>query len=261
MGQKPQRLENSNSADEQVTMPISANGQIVLVLGASSGIGRSAAVLFAREGFTVVAAARRQDRLQHLRDELSAEQLEITIQPADATSLESVQQLIDETLARFKKIDIVVYACGTNTPDRSMERLDPAAWKSILDTNLNGAFYLSHAVLPSMRSANSGHLIYVSSTAAVSADLSGAAYQASKRGMLGLAHAIRLEERKNGIRTSVVCPGLTNTELVEKRPEKLDIAVLAKALQPQDVAETIVFIAKLPNRVAIPEIQMIPSEV
>ena len=92
------------------------------------------------------------------------------------------------------------------------------------------------------------------------ADLSGAAYQASKRGMLGLAHAIRLEERKNGIRTCVVCPGLTSTELVEKRTEKLSSEVLAKALHSEDVAETILHIAKLPSWVAIPEIQMLPAE-
>jgi NADP-dependent 3-hydroxy acid dehydrogenase YdfG len=141
-----------------------------------------------------------------------------------------------------------------------MERLLPDVWNSILDTNLNGAFYVSHAVLPSMRSAHSGHLIYVSSIAGVLADLSGAAYQASKRGMLGLAHAIRLEERQNGIRTCVICPGLTNTELVEKRAKKLAHEVLAKALHPQDVAEMILYIAKLPSRATIPEIQMMPAE-
>jgi serine 3-dehydrogenase len=244
-----------------INMPVSINGQVVLVVGASSGIGRSAAALFARAGARVVAAARRHERLQNLKDELAAERLDITIRRADASKLEDMQQLTDETIAQFEKIDIVVYACGTNTPERSMERLQPGAWHSILDTNLNGAFYISHAVLPSMRSVQSGHLIYVSSIAGVLADLSGAAYQASKRGMLGLAHAIRLEERQNGIRTCVVCPGLTNTELVEKRAEKLAPEILAKALQPQDVAETILFIAKLPNWVTIPEIQMLPSKV
>lgn len=242
-------------------MPVSINGQVVLVVGASSGIGRSTAELFARDGATVVAAARRYDRLQSLKEELLAEHLDITIRRADACRLEDMQQLTQEILAQFGKIDIVVYACGTNTPERTMERLQPSVWNSILNTNLNGAFYISHAVLPSMRAARSGHLIYVSSIAGVLADLSGAAYQASKRGMLGLAHATRLEERQNGIRTCAVCPGLTNTELVEKRAEKLAPEVLAKALHPQDVAETILYIAKLPSWVTIPEIQMLPAEI
>ena len=90
-------------------------------------------------------------------------------------------------------------------------------------------------------------------------DLSGAAYQASKRGVLGLAHAVRMEEKLNGIRTSVVCPGLVNTELVEQRPVKVSPEVLAQALQPEDVAETILYIAKLPARAAIPELHMVPA--
>lgn len=244
-----------------ISMSVSIHGQVVLVVGASSGIGRSAAEFFARDGAKVVAAARRYDRLENLKDELAAEQLDITVRRADASRLEDMQQLAQETLAQFGKIDIVVYACGTNTPERTMERLQPSVWNSILDTNLTGAFYISHAVLPAMRAAHCGHFIYVASIAGVQADLSGAAYQASKRGMLGLAHAIRLEERQNGIRTSVVCPGLTNTELAEKRAEKLAPEVLAKALQPQDVAETILHIAKLPEWVTIPEIHMMPATV
>jgi serine 3-dehydrogenase (NADP+) len=236
------------------------HGQVVLIVGASSGIGRLTATLFAREGANVIAAARRHDRLQTLRQELAAEGIDITIRQADACSVKDMQQLAQETLARFERIDIVVYATGTNTPERTMEELDPAVWDAILNTNLSGAFYISKAVLPSMRAAHSGHLIYVASMAGVTADLSGAAYQASKRGMLGLAHAIRLEEQRNGIRTCVLCPGLINTELVEKRKEKLSPEALIKALHPQDVAEMILYVAKLPKRVAMPEIQMVPAE-
>jgi NADP-dependent 3-hydroxy acid dehydrogenase YdfG len=110
-----------------------------------------------------------------------------------------------------------------------------------------------------MRKAGSGHLIYISSVSGLFADASGAAYQASKRGMLGLAHAIRMEEKQNGIRTSVICPGLVNTELIEKRPVKPSPEVLAQALLPEDVAETILHIAKLPLRASIPELLMMPS--
>jgi serine 3-dehydrogenase (NADP+) len=77
--------------------------------------------------------------------------------------------------------------------------------------------------------------------------------------MLGLAHAIRMEEKQNGIRTSVICPGLVNTELIEKRPVKPSPEVLAQALLPEDVAETILHIAKLPLRASIPELWMMPS--
>jgi serine 3-dehydrogenase len=240
-------------------MSVSISGQVVVVVGASSGIGRAAAVLFAREGSNVVAAARREDRLQSLKEEMAKEQREITVKRADASNPKDMQQLAHETLEQFGKIDILVFSTGTNIPDRSMARLNPELWNSVIDVNLNGAYYATYAVLPSMRSGGSGHLIYVSSVSGVAADLSGAAYQASKRGVLGLAHAIRLEEQQNGIRTCVVCPGLVDTELIEKRPVKPSAEVLAKALQPEDVAEVILFVSKLPARAAIPELLMMPA--
>jgi serine 3-dehydrogenase len=235
------------------------NGRVVLVLGASSGIGRAAAVLFAREGARVVAAARRETRLQSLKEELATQQCDITVRCADVTSPGHMHLLAQETLEKFGNIDILVYASGTNTPDRSMERLTPEIWDSLIDANLNGAFYATHAVLPAMRAARSGLLIYISSMGGVMPDLSGAAYQASKRGVLGLAHAVRMEEKLNGIRTSVICPGLVNTDLVEQRPVKVSPEVLAQALQPEDVAEAILHIAKLPARAAIPELHMVPA--
>jgi serine 3-dehydrogenase len=140
-----------------------------------------------------------------------------------------------------------------------MERLQADTWDAIIDINLNGAFYVANAVLLAMRAARTGHLIFVGSIAGVIADLSGGAYQASKRGLLGLAHAIRLEERQYGIRTCVLCPGLTNTELVARRAEKVAPEVLAKALQPEDVAETILYIASLPKQVTVPEMQILRS--
>ena len=240
-------------------MPVSISGRVVLILGASSGIGRAAAVLFAREGALVVAAARRDNRLQSLKEELARERCDITVRCADVSNPNHMQQLAQETLKSFGNIDILVYASGTNTPDRSMERLSPELWNSLVDVNLNGAFYATHAVLPAMRSARSGLLVYISSMGGVIPDLSGAAYQASKRGVLGLAHAIRVEEKLNGIRTSVICPGLVNTELVEQRPVKVLPEVLAKALQPEDVAETILYISKLPARAAIPELHLLPA--
>ena len=99
----------------------------------------------------------------------------------------------------------------------------------MVSVNLNGAYYATHAVLPAMRERRSGHLIYIASVSALWPDPSGAAYQAAKRGLLGLAHAVRFEEKENGIRTSVVCPGLVETEILVKRPVKPTPELLAKA--------------------------------
>ena len=240
-------------------MSASVAGQVAVIVGASSGIGRAAAVLFAREGFKVVAAARREDRLQALKEELAKEQREITVRRADASIPKDMEQLAHEMLEQFGKIDVLVFATGTNIPERAMARLTPQLWNSVVEVNLNGAFYATYAVLPSMRKAGGGHLIYVASISGVITDVSGAAYQASKRGLLGMAHAIRLEEKQNSIKTSVICPGLVDTELLEKRPVKPSPEILAQALQPEDVAETILFVAKLPPRAAIPELHMMPT--
>jgi serine 3-dehydrogenase len=240
-------------------MPNPLSGQVVLIVGASSGIGQATAVMAARAGAIVIAAARREERLQAMQTSLAAEGVRMGIRKADAVSLDDMQALVASVFAEFGRIDVALYACGTNASDRAMKVMLPATWNNILETNLTGAFYLSHAVLPTMRAAGAGHIIYVSSTAGAIADLSGAAYQASKRGLLGLAHAIRLEERAGGIRTCCIMPGLTNTELVEKRPEKLSADTLEKALQPEDVAATILHVMSLPARVTMPEILMVPS--
>jgi NADP-dependent 3-hydroxy acid dehydrogenase YdfG len=240
-------------------MSVTLENQVVLVLGASSGIGRETAILFAREGASVIAVARREDRLRALQQELTSEGFSIQIATADASIAEEMDRLVQEVHTRSGRIDILVYATGTNTPDRAMNRLTDEIWNNLLTVNLHGAFYATRAVLPRMREHGSGHLIYVSSISGLMPDVSGAAYQASKRGLVGLAHAIRVEEKENGIRTCAVCPGLVNTEILEKRPVKPSAEMLARALQPQDVAEVILSVAKLPPRVAVPELQIVPT--
>lgn len=240
-------------------MPVPLQDQAVLVVGASSGIGRETAALFAREGARVMASARREERLRGLQEELAGEGRHIELLAADASHAAEMEQLARQTRARFGHIDVLVYATGTNTPERAMKRLRPELWDMMLGVNLNGAYYVTHAVLPAMRERRSGHLIYISSISGLSPDVSGAAYQAAKRGLLGLAHAIRVEERENGIRTCVLCPGLVDTEMLDQRPMKTPAETLAKAMRPADVAEVVMSVAKLPPRVSVPEMQILPA--
>jgi serine 3-dehydrogenase len=90
-------------------------------------------------------------------------------------------------------------------------------------------------------------------------DVSGAAYQAAKRGLIGLAHAVRLEEKENGIRTCVICPGLVDTEILDNRPVKPSADVMKLAMQSEDIAEAILAVARLPERAVVPEIQVLPT--
>ena len=240
-------------------MPVSLRDKVVLVVGASSGIGRAAAVLFAREGARVMAAARRENRLIELRDELKAAGHSIEIQVGDAAKAGDMDELARQTFAKFGKVDFLVYVSGTNVQNRAMSRLNVETWDKMVGVNLSGAYYATQAVLPSMRDAKSGYLIYVSSISGIVPDVSGAAYQAAKRGLLGLAHAIRVEEKENGIRTCAICPGLVDTEILEKRPVKPPPEMLAKALQADDVAEAVLFAAKLPARAVVPELELMPT--
>jgi NADP-dependent 3-hydroxy acid dehydrogenase YdfG len=215
--------------------------------------------MFASEGARVMAAARRRNRLTILQDELQSAGHDVEIWACDASNAGEMAELARVTLDRFGTVDVFVYASGTNTPDRAMARLSTSVWDTLIDVNLNGAYYATRAVLPAMRDARGGLLVYVSSVSGLIADASGAAYQASKRGLLGMAHAIRFEEKENGIRTCVVCPGLVDTEILEHRPVKPSADMLQNALQPEDVAEAVIAIAKLPSRAVVPEFQILPT--
>jgi len=238
-------------------MPVSLKDRVALVVGASSGIGRACATMLAAEGAKVMASARREERLSQLKDELAGHTVEICA--ADASKPADMDRLAAETKRLFGPVNLLVYASGTNTPNRSMKRLRPEIWDELVSTNLNGAYYITHAVLPEMREARDGHLIYISSISGHTPDVSGAAYQASKRGLIGLAHAIRVEEKENKIRTTVINPGLVDTEILAKRPVKTPAEMVAQALLPEHVAEVVLSCAKLPPRAVITELSVVPT--
>lgn len=215
--------------------------------------------MLARAGARIMASARRTERLEQLQRELLTEGHRIEIFPADAADRTAMEALAAATVERFGRVDILVYATGNNVPDRSMQRLTPEIWDWMISVNLNGAYYLTQALLPGMRARGGGHLLYVSSISSKRPDVSGAAYQASKRGLNALAHAIRVEERQNGIRTTVVNPGLVDTEILDKRPVRPDPEQLAKALQPEDVAEVICDLLSLHPRAVVTDLDLMPT--
>jgi len=241
-------------------MAVKLTNQVVLVVGASSGIGRATAILFAREGARVMAAARREERLRALQQEMAAEGATIEFAVADVSKAEDMGALVKRTEERLGPIDILVYNSGTNIKDRALTNLTPVLWDRMVSVNLSGAFYATQAALPGMRQRGAGHLIYVASISGLLPDVSGAAYQAAKRGIVGMAHAIRVEERENGIRTCAICPGLVDTEILVNRPVQPSAETLAKALQPGDVAEAILAVAKMPAHVSVPEMQIMPTK-
>lgn len=236
-------------------MAVPLKDRKTLVVGASTGMGRSTALALARAGARVVAAARRKAQLDSL-----AKEAPLAVRVCDVVSRPDVDRLVADAAKELGGLELVVYCSGTNIPDRAMSVLKPAAWDEMIAVNLTGAFNVTAAALPALRACGAGHLIYISSIAARQADaVSGAAYQAAKRGLTGLAHGTRLEERKHGIRTCVLYPGLCDTEILQKRPNPPGADVLAQALTADDVADAVLAVAALHPRVAVPELEIVPA--
>lgn len=235
----------------------SLDGQIAVIVGASSGMGRATAVSYAEAGASVVIAARSGEKLEALAAEIGESAL---VCQTDVQDVTQVENLIQTTKERFGRIDILVYATGTNIPDRSLDNLTHDTWQMMIGTNLTGAFNCTKAVLPVMQEQKAGLIIYLSSGCVQSPDVSGVSYQASKHGLTGLAHGTFKEEQENGIRTTIIFPGLCDTPLVLQRPVPTPPEVVAKALQPQDVADACLFVAAMPSRTRIPELVLLPSE-
>jgi NAD(P)-dependent dehydrogenase (short-subunit alcohol dehydrogenase family) len=233
-------------------MAISLKGQEAVVVGASSGMGFETALALAREGMSVLACARRKEPLAALEKE------GIRTRVVDVTKRADVDALV----AAAGKIDLLVYCAGLNVKERAMSVLTPETWDEMIAVNLTGAFNCTKAVLEPMKKAGGGLIVYISSVAANLPDpVSGAAYQAAKRGLAGLAQGTRLEEKKAGIRTTLICPGMCDTELLRKRPTPPSPEILAQILKPSDVADTVVAVAKLHPRAVVTELELLPSRV
>jgi serine 3-dehydrogenase (NADP+) len=235
------------------------DGKVAVVVGSSSGMGRATARRFAAEGAAVVLAARSEPALRELEAEITRLGGRALVVPTDVQDAAAVDRLFGRAREAFGRIDILVYATGTNIPDRSLERLTRETWEMMIATNLTGAFACTQAVLPTMREQGDGLIIYLSSACVPRPDLSGVAYQASKHGLSGLAHGTMQEEKSRGIRTSVIFPGLTDTPLVLKRPTPTPPELMAHALDPDDVARACFFVATLPPRAHVPELVLMPS--
>lgn len=234
-------------------------GQVVIVTGASSGMGWEAAIAFAAEGARVVAAARREGPLQELVKLIEEKGGEALACPTDIAKREEVDRLVQTTIDRFGRLDVMCNVAGINAPQREMAVLTQEKWDRILATNLTGAFHCTQAVLPQMRRQGGGTIIHVSSVSGKWGDISGAAYQAAKHGMVGLAYATMVEERKNGIRVSLIYPGLCDTPILKNRAVPVPRETLDKAMRPEDIAAACVFCASLPLRTYVSDLVIMPG--
>jgi NADP-dependent 3-hydroxy acid dehydrogenase YdfG len=228
-----------------------SNQPVILITGASSGIGEATARLFGRNSYRVVLAARRLDRLEALKAEIEAQGGQALPVETDVSSSTSIQAMVDKTLAAFGQIDILFNNAGFGRT-KWLEELDPE--KDIagqIQVNLTGVIQATRAVLPHMISRKSGHIINMGSQAAFVATPTYTVYAATKFGLRGFSEALRREVGVWGVKVSVIYPGNVSTEFGQHTEAKRKTGITtpkALRLTPEQVAEAVLSAARRPVR-------------
>jgi NADP-dependent 3-hydroxy acid dehydrogenase YdfG len=232
--------------------------KVVLITGGGSGIGLAVARSLLAEGARVAIAGRDEAKLRRAADDLKGGDRLIT-HAADVSAPDQVHALIAAVTKRLGPIDILVNNAGTNIKARTFKELTPETWKLLMGANMDGAFYCMREVVPQMAARGGGLIINVNSIAGVRASpLGGPAYSAAKFGLHSLSLCIGAEVKTDGIRICGVYPGEVNTPILDARPKPLDAAHRQSILQPEDVAAAVLFIARLPAHVVVPELVITP---
>jgi len=217
-------------------------GRVVVVTGASSGIGEACAIIFARRGAKVVLAARRVERLETLVAKLEDMGTEALAVATDVTDEAAVQNLFDRAVERFGTVDVLINNAGIADSTATHE-LELELWHRVIETNLTSAFLCSRAALRVMRGKGRGRIVNIGSISARVRRANSPAYAASKWGLDGLTRAMAIDGREDNIAVSIFHPGIVATEIAPgavKMPDEL-------SADPLDIAEVIVHMCDLPD--------------
>ncbi len=239
--------------------------KVALVTGASSGIGEATAKLLAKNGASVVLVARREDRLQQIVQEIEAAGGRAISVVADVADEAQAKSAFDKAHQEFGRLDIAVNNAGVmlwgpilnaNTED----------WRRMINLNVLGLMYCTHAALPLMQQNGSGHIVNVSSVAGRTAREGVGVYNASKWAVGGFSESLRQEVRKLNIRVTIIEPGVVDTELTQhmtNEQAQKDVHALytsMKGLESEDIARSILYAVTQPSHVNVNEILVRPLE-
>ena len=234
-------------------------GKVAWITGGGSGIGLAGAISLAREGAHVVITGRTKKSLDSgLAEVKKAGSAEAIL--LDVKDRAAVTQVAADIEKRHGRIDILVNSAGTNATKRNFKTLSLDDWDDVVRINLDGLFYCCYAVIPGMRKRKDGLIINISSRAGrYATSLTGPAYNATKRAVIALTESINIEECINGIRATSVLPGEVATPIMAKRPVPPSPERLAEMSQPEDLGETILYLAKMPPRTCVEELIIGPT--
>lgn len=234
-------------------------GKVVVITGASSGLGEAVARMLSAEGATVILGARRLTRIQVLADELSNALAVST----DVTDAMQVKKLVDTAVETYGRIDAIINNAGL-MPHSPLERLKIDDWNQMIDVNVKGVLYGIAAALPHMIAQKSGHIINVSSVAGHKVNPGGAVYAATKHAVRVISEGLRQEVKPHNIRTTIISPGAVATELPNSATEA-DVAESLKkyyddvAISPDSFARAVLYAMSQPDDVDINEILFRPT--
>ena len=236
-------------------------GQVVWVTGAGTGIGRATALAFAQGGARVVLTGRRPDMLAETAALIERAGHSSLSLAADVSDPVDVSRAHREIIASAGEVDILVNNAGTNATRRHWRHLSPADMARVVDVNLKGPFLCTLAVLPAMRAKGGGTVIHVVSNAATGIfAVAGPVYTASKHGARAMSATLNAEEGIHGIRSICINPGEVETPILDTRPKPPSAADRALMVQPEDIAASAVFAARLPLRTCMAEMLITPTD-
>jgi NADP-dependent 3-hydroxy acid dehydrogenase YdfG len=239
------------------------DAKVVVITGASSGLGEAAARLLSAQGASLVLGARRVDRLGALADELSRRGGKALAVPMDVTQCDQVKRLVDVAVQTCGRIDVMINNAGL-MPQAPLERLKIDEWNRMIDVNIKGVLYGIAAALPHMKQQKAGHFINVSSVAGHRVGPGFAVYAATKHAVRALSEGLRQEVKPYNIRTTVISPGAVATELPNtvtdpQAAERIQKFYADVAIPAESFARAVAFAMSQPEEVDVNEILFRPT--
>ena len=255
-------LRTAKHAKRIKIMNNNIEGKVVVITGASSGLGEATARFLSAQGASVVLGARRVDRLQSLANELNGSGAKALAIPTDVTDYDQVRKLVDAAVQTYGRVDVMINNAGL-MPSSPLERLKIDDWNRMIDVNIKGVLYGIAAALPYMKEQKAGHIINVSSVAGHKVRAGAAVYAATKHAVRALSEGLRQEVKPYNIRTTVISPGLVASELPNTATEP-DIAENMRkayeiAIPADSFARAVAYAMSQPADVDINEILFRPT--